>query len=298
MSIDFSERDLQLFEKLNRRSWTNTFSPVHDVDWESSTTREEFRKLYDAWSLLLGSRHEESLNDEQRIRFAQYQQMNLMLGTAIFERNALANFESLFGDDDAPEFHEYVAHLIKEESYHFVLFSRAAARIQESDPDLHPLPTWPFRVYFSVVLFILRYLPSRRLRHGTFFYLLHFLEEITLQANVMTKRTLDRDDSLVLKVWELHAIDEARHVAFDDIMMRNAKLPGVLGKVPTWLAVPLCVGASLLLNVNEIWAARKLGVRVGYHELPKLMKGTTAPFKRKVFRTLFDDEQKTESPAT
>ena len=298
MSIGFSEKDQLLFEKLNRRSWTNTFSPIHDVDWDSSTTREEFRELYDAWSLLLGSRHEETLDDEQRIRFAQYQQMNLMLGTSIFERCALANIESLYGDDDDPAYHEYITHLIKEESYHFILFSRAIARIRESDTDLQPLPSWPFRAYFSFILFILRYLPSRRLRHGTFFYLLHFVEEVTLQANVMTKRTLDRDESLVLRTWELHAIDESRHVAFDDIMMRNAKLPGVLNKVPLWLVVPLCVGASLLLNINEIWAARKLGVRVGYHELPKLMKRTTAPFKRKVFRLLFDDEHKTESHAT
>ena len=298
MSIGFSDKDRLLLRKLNRRSWSNTFSPEHDVDWEWSTTREEFRHLYDAWSLLLGSRHEESLSDEQRIRFARYQQINLMLGTALFERYALSNFESLFGDDADPAYQEYVSHLIKEESYHYVLFSRAITRIQGADPALRPLPSRPFKIYFTVVLFILRYLPSRRLRHGTFFYLLHFVEEVTLLANNMTKRALARDDSLVLKVWELHAIDESRHVAFDNIMMRNAELPGVLKRVPSWLAIPLCVGASLLLNLNEIWAARRLGVRVGYHELPKLMKCTTAPFKRKVFKTLFNDPHKAESPAT
>lgn len=298
MSIGFNRRDSELLQKLNRRSWTHSFSPDRDIDWDSSTSTKEFRSLYDAWSLLLGSRHEASLNDEQRIRFAQYQQINLMLGTALFERYALANFESLYGDDTDPAFQEYVSHLIKEETYHYVLFSRAIAKIQEADPAILTLPSRPLRIYLVIVLFMLRYVPSRRLRHGMFFFLLRFIEEITLQANSMARRTISRDDSLVQKVWELHAIDEARHVAFDDLMMRNARLPGRLGKLPDWLAMPFCIGASLLINLNEIWAARKLGVRVGYHELFSLMRNTTAPFKRKVFGTLFAREQKTARPAT
>jgi hypothetical protein len=62
--------------------------------------------------------------------------------------------------------------------------------------------------------------------------------------------------------------------------------------------MPMCVGASLLLNLNEIWAARSLGIRVGYHELPKLMYRTTAPFKRKVFKSLSDRLRKDEGPST
>ena len=298
MSIGFNEKDMELLRKLNRRSWTHTFSPDRDIDWESSTTREEFRSLYDAWSLLLGSRHEASLTDEQRIRFAQYQQINLMMGTALFERYALANFESLYGDDSDPAFQEYVSHLIKEETYHYVLFSRAIVRIKETDPELCDLPSRPLRIYLVIVLFMLRYVPSRRLRHGMFFFLLRFIEEITLQANSMTRRTVSRSDSLVQKVWALHAIDEARHVAFDDLMMRNARLPGRLARLPDWLAMPLCIGASLLINLNEIRAARRLGIRVGYHELFSLMRNTTAPFKRKVFGTLFAREHKAERPAT
>lgn len=298
MSIDFSEKDRLLLRKLNRGSWTHTFSPDSDIDWNSTTTQEEYRALYDVWSLLHGTRHEASLDDEQRIRFAKYQQMNLMLGTALFERCALANFESLYGDDTDPEYQEYVSHLIKEETYHYVLFSRAVARVMETDPTLVSLPSRPLKIYLAVVLFLLRCVPSRRMRHGMFFFLLHFVEQITLQANSMTRRTITRGDSLVLKVWQLHAIDESRHVAFDNLMMRNARLPGVFRRVPIWLTIPLCIGASLLINLNEIWAARKLGVRVGYHELPMLMKRTTAPFKRKLFKTLVDDIRKAESPAT
>jgi len=298
MSIEFSENDTQFLRKLNLRSWSHTFSPDRDIDWSSSTTPDEFLALYDAWSLLLGTRYEASLSDEQRIRFSKYQQMNLMMGTALFERYALGNFKSLYGDDQNPEYQEYVAHLIKEETYHYVLFTRTIARILESDPALHALPDRPFRIYFSVVLFLLHCVPFRRLRHGMFFFLLRFIEEITLQANNMTKRTIPRSDSLVLKVWQLHAIDEARHVVFDDLMMRKAQLSGVLGRLPAWFAMPLCIGASLLINANEIWAARRLGVHVGYHELPMLMKRTTAPFKRKVFTTLFAWMRKAKRPAT
>lgn len=288
MSVELTDKDTALLQKLNHNSWNKTFSPDRDIDWNSSTTPAEYRALYDAWSLLLGTRHDAALSEEQRIRFAQYQQMNLMLVTALFERYGLANFESLYGDDDDAAYQEYIAHLIKEETYHYVLFARAIARILESEPELRPLPSRPIKVYLKVVLFLLRLVPFRRMRHGMFFVLLRFIEEITLQANNMTKRTIERGDSLVLRVWELHALDEARHVAFDDMMLRNARLPGVLHRVPALLTMPLCVGASLLLNLNEIWAARTLGVRVGYHELPMLMKRTTAPFKRKVFSILFD----------
>ena len=288
MSVELTDKDTALLQKLNHNSWNKSFSPDRDIDWNSSTTPAEYRALYDAWSLLLGTRHDAALSEEQRIRFAQYQQMNLMLVTALFERYALANFESLYSDDDDAAYQEYIAHLIKEETYHYVLFARAIACILESGPELRPLPSRPIKVYLKVVLFLLRLVPFRRMRHGMFFVLLRFIEEITLQANNVTKRTIERGDSLVLRVWELHALDEARHVAFDDMMLRNARLPGVLHRVPAWLTMPLCVGASLLLNLNEIWAARALGVRVGYHELPMLMKRTTAPFKRKVFSILFD----------
>jgi hypothetical protein len=295
MTIGFSDEDKQYLAKLNRRSWSRSFSPDHDVDWESTTTDDEFLALYDAWSLLLGSRHEEKLSDQQRIRFARYQQMNLMLITALAERYGLSNFKSLYGDDTEPAYHEYISHLIKEETYHYVLFTRAVSRLTETDPGLRPLPTRAIRIYFATVLGLLRWMPSRRLRHGMFFFLLHFLEEITLQANRMTKHVIKRRESLVLKVWELHAIDEARHVAFDNLMMRNARLPGALARLPGWLTFPLCIGASTLLNMNEIWAAREIGIRVGYHELPMLMKRTTAPFKRKVFGLLFGGPRNAEA---
>ena len=55
---------------------------------------------------------------------------------------------------------------------------------------------------------------------------------------------------------------------------------------PRVLAVPCCVWLSLLLNANELWVARRLGVPVRLTQLPGLMRRTTAPFKRRVFALL------------
>ncbi len=283
----WNDVDSALLSKLNRGSWDKTFSPEADIDWQSPTTPAEFRALYDAWSLLLGSRHDAALDDEGRVRFATYQQMNLMLFTALFERFALSTFEQLYSDDDDDAFQEYVSHLIKEETYHYLLFARAVSALRATDKALLKLPQRHLEWYLRWCMFWMRRLP-RRLRHGTFFFFLRFAEEITLQANTMARRVINREASLVSRVWQLHALDEARHVAFDDLMMRRAALPGPLKGLPRSLTIPLCVGASLLLNLNELWAARRLGVKVSYFELPKLVKNTTAPFKRRVFSILFD----------
>jgi hypothetical protein len=284
MSIAWTDDDKALLDKLNAGSWTRTFSPESDVDWSNATTAEEYAALYGVWSLLLGSRHDVELSEDQRIAFAKYQQMNLMLFTALFERCGLATFEAFYGDDDDERYQEYVTHFIKEETYHYLLFMRAIARIRATDKTLRHLPQRHLHWFFNVVMCGLRWLPSRQLRHGMTFFFLRFAEEISLQAHAMAKRTLPRAESLVAKIWALHAVDEARHVVFDDLMMQRAR--GHLRRIPALLALPLCVLASVLLNLNEIWAARQVGARVGYHELPALMKNTTAPFKRKVFLIL------------
>ena len=285
MRLAWRDDDRALLDKLNAASWTHSFSPEACVD-SAITTGAEFFALYGAWSLLLGSRHDASLSEDQRIRFAKYQQMNLMLFTALFERYGLATFESFYDNDDDDRYHEYVTHFIKEETYHYLLFRRAIAKIHATDGALRPLPQTHLRWFLRLTMLGLRWVPSRRLRIGMVFFFFRFAEEITLQAHAMAKRTLVRADSLVVRVWRLHAIDEARHVVFDDLMMDRARLPGPLRRVPTWLTVSLCAMASVLLNLNEVWAARQLGIRVGYHELPSLMRATTAPFKRRVFTIL------------
>src|SRR5262249_143225 len=114
--LAWRDDDRALLDKLNAASWTHSFSPEACVD-SAITTGAEFSALYGAWSLLLGSRHDASLSEDQRIRFAKYQQMNLMLFTALFERYGLATFESFYDNDDDDRYHEYVTHFIKEETY-------------------------------------------------------------------------------------------------------------------------------------------------------------------------------------
>jgi P-aminobenzoate N-oxygenase AurF len=299
VSVAWTAEDRVLLGKLNQGSWERTFSPQQDVDWsQSTTTKEELGALYDAWSLLRGTGKDDGLQSDARARFAAYQQMNLMQFTAIFERFALPNFDGFFGDDEEPAYHEYVAHLIKEETYHYLLFMRAIAKMRADDASLLAVPKRHIELFMHVVLWCMRLLPSRWLRHGMSFFFLRFAEEITLQANTMAKRTVPRPDSLVPRVWELHALDEARHVAFDDLMMRKARGAGPLAKLPGLLALPVCVCASLLLNLNEIWAARRVGAKVGYHHLPMLMKKTSAPFKRRVFALVKDSVRRLDARTT
>ena len=285
MSVGLTTVDHGLLHKLNTGSWARSFSPQADVDWADATTDTEYLALYHAWSLLLGSRYDAAMNDAQRVAFAKYQQMNLMWFTALFERHGLVRFESLYDDDGDLAYQEYVSHLIKEETYHYLLFQRGVAAIRATDPTLKPLPQRHMNAFLRVTFFLFGVLP-RRLRHGMFFFLLRFVEEITLQAHRMAQETVARRTSLVPRIWAVHALDEARHVAFDDLMLRRAELPGVLAGLPRLLTLPLCAVASLMLNGNEVWAARAVGVPISYAALPGLYARTTAPFKRRVFALL------------
>lgn len=284
MSVAWTEEDRSLLAKLNKSSWERSFTPEANVDWSTSTTtRAELLALYDAWSLLLGTGYDSNLDEDARVRFAAYQQMNLMLFTAMFERFALPNFSAMLRDDREPAYQEYVAHLIKEETYHQLLFMRTIAKLRADDPTLQEVPRRHIEMLMNVVLSTMRLMPSRWLRHGMSFFFLRFAEEITLQANTIAKQAVPRADSLVPRVWELHAVDEARHVAFDTLMMKKARGPGPFAKLPALLVLPVCVIASIALNINDVWAARKVGAKVSYLHLPKLMMKTTAPFKRRVF---------------
>lgn len=290
--------DLERLRRLNRASRSRSFSPEADVDWHSSTSTGEFRALHDAWSLFLGSRHEPAFNDDRRARFARWQQMNLMRFIALFERLAIPVIESFCTNDDPAELREYVSHLVKEELYHYVLFTRAIARMRESDPRMSEPPSWHFELFLAAAMALLRWMPVLRMRRAVFFRFLCFAEGITLVASTVASRVIRRRHSLVRRVWALHAIDEARHVAFDNLVIRHAALPRWADCMACWLTLPLCIGASLLINGNEICGARRLGVRVGYQELPALMRHTTAPFKKRVLSELLRTSVEKGAPAS
>jgi hypothetical protein len=109
---------------------------------------------------------------------------------------------------------------------------------------------------------------------------------VTIYAYQMVQSRIPRRESLIHQVWAFHALDEARHLAFDAHVLERNRLPRPIAWLPRLLAAPWCVVLSLLLNANEIWMARRLGLRVTLWQLPGLMRRTQAPFKRRVFALL------------
>jgi hypothetical protein len=273
----------ELLERLNRLSVTRSFTPQVDVRWDAPTTEGEFAALYPVWSLLAGSGLDEGLDEASRATFAKYQQMNLMLFTALLERHAIHALADLYDLDPSQPFSEYVGHFLKEEIYHHMLFMRAIDALLETTPRCEPLPRpgvdralrWLFR--FTSIL------PSRRLRSTMTFTILRFAEQVTIYAHQAVEQHIPRKESLVAQVWAFHAMDEARHLAFDTMILERNRLPGPLAWIPRVMAAPYCMLLSWMLNSNEVWAARKLGVRVSRRQIPWLMRRTTAPFKRRVF---------------
>jgi hypothetical protein len=274
--------------RLNRLSLTRSFTPQLDIDWDAQTTKLEFEALYPAWSLLQGSGLDKSLDAEDRVTFAKYQQMNLMLFTGLLERHAIAALTKLYDLDEATDFAEYVGHFIKEEIYHHMMFTRAVEQIQATMPGAPPLPTQTVDRTLRWLFRLLNAIPSKKLRSTMTFTIFRFAERVTIYAHQMVQSKIPRRGSLINQVWAYHAMDEARHVAFDTMVLEHNRLWWPLAWVPRALAIPCCLWLSLLLNANEIWIARQLGVRVRLHHLPSLMMRTTAPFKRRVFRLLVE----------
>lgn len=276
----------RVLARLNRGSLERTFTPQTDVDWSATTTDEEFAALYPVWSLLQGTGADQAFTRTDRIDFAKYQQMNLMLFTGLFERHAIRELARLHDLSEAEEFQEYVGHFIKEELYHHVLFVRAVRRIHATMGDRPPLPTRRLDGLLRIIFAGLALLPSRRLRAAVTVSLFRFAEQVTMLAHRVARSTIDRRESLVVQVWGYHALDEARHLVFDDLVLQHFGVGPRWRRLPGLLALPLCVVASLALNANELWAARQLGLTIGIWQLPRLMRRTTALFKRRVFGVL------------
>ncbi len=285
-------------QRLNRLSLTRGVTPHVDIDWQQTTTEDEFESLYSSWSLLRGSGTDRQLDATGRASFAKYQQINLMLFTGLLERHGITALARLYDLDSSQEFSEYVGHFIKEETYHYTMFMRAIDKLEATMANRKPLPRfaadfvmrWLFRLFHLV--------PGRRLRSTLTFTMFRFAEQITIFANQVVQSKIGRSESLVRQVWSFHALEEARHLAFDGMIIQRNRLPWPIAWLPRALATPCCVLLSLLLNSNEIWAARQLGVRVRYWQLPWLMARTEAPFKRRVFGLLksmwFDAQPETK----
>jgi predicted metal-dependent hydrolase len=278
--------DADVLERLNRLSLTRSFTPQVDIDWTADTAADEYASLYSAWSLFEGSGLDGHLSAAGRVQFVKYQQMNLMLFTGLLERHAISALSKLYDLDATPAFAEYVGHFIKEEIYHHMMFQRAVAQIQASMPASPLLPTQGLDRTLRWLFRTLNAIPNQKLRSTMTFTIFRFAERVTIFANQMVQSKIPRRGSLINQVWAYHALDEARHVAFDAMVLERNRLWRPLRWIPRALAIPCCVWLSMLLNANEVWIARQLGMRVRLWHLPGLMKRTKAPFKRRVFDLL------------
>ena len=283
MNWRFSNTSLKTLEKLNKGSINKSFVPDTDIDWDENTTNEEYLALYRAWSLFYDSKYEHYFDDEKRIAFAKYQQANLMLFSALTERYAIPLLSELLDLDDAPEFRDYVIFFIKEESYHYTMFFRAHDKIMDSMTDMKPLPQKAMKRSLRWFFRFLNLIPWTRLRVQTLFLFFSFIEKVTIEAHQESKRALPRKNSFVRTIWELHAIDERRHLVFDKLIMEKAKMPRLLKWLPFALMFPWALICSLCVNRNELWSARQLGVPVRIWNLRGLMKRAKAPFKLRLF---------------
>ncbi|GEM_PF-2477826 len=272
-----------VLERLNRLSLTRSFTPQIDVDWSAVTTDEEFAALYPAWSLLEGTGVDAALDGRARVIYARYQQMNLMLFTGLLERHAITALAAVYDLNPAQEFSEYVGHFLKEEIYHHMMFQRAVAQLRAAMPEMPGLPSAGVDRAVRWVFALGRCFPTQKMRSTYAFMVLRFAEQITIYANQMTQARLPRREGLVQQVWAFHALDESRHLQFDQMILERNRLPRWLAWLPRWTAGAGCVLLSLLLNANELWVARRLGLRLRLWRLPRLMRQTRAPFKRRVF---------------
>ena len=272
--------------RLNELSLTRSFTPQIDIDWNATTTDAEYLVLYQVWSLLAGTGIDSQLQASERIQFAKYQQMNLMLFTGLLERHGIASLSRLYDLDSSQPFAEYVGHFIKEEVYHYTMFTRAVEVIHATMGGAEMLPVWRIDWLLRWLFFGLHCLPGRKLRCNLTFLMFRFAEQVTIIASTTARGHLGRAECFVRQIWRYHALDEARHLAFDDMVLEQNRLWWPVAWLPGLLVAPSCVLMSLALNANEIWAARRLGVPVRLWHLPWLMRRTTAPFKRRVFKLL------------
>ena len=283
MNWRFPDRSLSVLASLNRGSLNNSFVPDIDLDWDATTTDEEYLVLFRHWSLFHGSDYECHFDDAKRVAFAKYQQANLMLFSALTERYAIPLLSQLLDLDDAPEFRDYVIHFIKEESYHYTMFLRAHDNIVASIHEMKPLPTVAMKSSLRWFFRFLILIPWMRLRVQTLFLFFSFIEKVTIDAHLESREALPRKESFVRQVWELHAIDERRHLAFDRLIMEKSAMPKGLKWLPRVLVLPWALLCSLCVNRNELWSARQIGIPVRLWNLRGLMKREKAPFKQRMF---------------
>lgn len=269
--------------RLCKAALSRSFVPQTDIDWSNHTTDAEYTALYGHWSLLQGTGEDAGFSARDRINFVKYQQMNLMLFTGMLERLGLPAFIEINRLKLSPAFQEYLSHFIKEEVYHDMLFQRAVAEIHGTMGELPPVPVQRVERFMRFFFGVLRFLPMLRFRVSVSVMLFRAAEQATMVANQVVHRAIPRKESMVNRVWACHALDEARHLAFDDLILDRYGVRAPWKRLGVVTTLLFSVISSLFLNAMDVWAARKLGLKLGFGSVPRLMRLTTATFKRRVF---------------
>ncbi len=277
-----SERDVELLAQLNRLSLERTFTPQTDLDWSADTRPDEYASLFSVTSLFAGTRFQSQIDEANRGRLLQYQQINLMRFTAQLERHGIAVLAQMYDADDSQPFTEYLGNFLKEEIYHYTMFTRAVDQIEASMPGAPKLPLWRIDLAMRLLFTFVSWMPGRKFRATLTFRFFQFAEQLSIFVHHAVLTTIPRDAGLINQVWSYHAIDEARHLAFDRMMLERNQLSAPFNWLATGLTAVCCILLAVVANANEIWAARKLGVRVRLWNLPELLRTTTAPFKRRI----------------
>jgi hypothetical protein len=277
-----SERDVELLNQLNRLSLERTFTPQTDIDWSAETLLEEYGSLFSVTSLFAGTRFENQFSDAARAELLQYQQINLMRFTAQLERHGIAVLAQLYDADDSQPFTEYLGNFLKEEIYHYTMFTRAVDQIQASMPGARRLPHWRIDLAMRLLFTFVSWLPGRKLRATLTFRFFQFAEQLSIFVHHAVHKSIPREAGLINQVWSYHAIDEARHLSFDRMMLERNRLYAPFSWLATGMTAVCCILLALVANANEIWSARTLGVKVRLWNLPELLRSTTAPFKRRI----------------
>jgi hypothetical protein len=273
-------------ERLNRLSLARSFTPQTDIDWTASTTDAEYESLYSTCSLLAGTGVDRGLDALSRANFVKYQQMNLMSFTGLLERHGIRVLALMYDLDDSQPFTEYLGNFLKEEVYHYTMFDRAVRSIRATMPGYPAPPTRGLERTLAGLFGLVTWLPGKKLRANLAFTFFRFAEQVTIYAHEMVQGKIRRRDSLVNQVWAFHALDEARHLAFDNFVLERYRLGPPLRWAARALSLASCLLLAFHINANEIWAARQLGVGVRWWHLPRLVTRTSAPFKHRVFGLL------------
>jgi hypothetical protein len=222
--------------RLNRLSLSHSFTPQVDIVWNAETTDDEFAALYDAASLLVGSGRDRHLDAAARSRYARYQQMNLMLFTALLERHGIGVLAQMYDQDDSQPFTEYLGNFLKEEIYHYTMFTRAIDKLQATMPGSTPLPAVALDRAMRWLFAGIKLLPSSRLRANLAFTFFAFAEQLTIFIHQLVQERIGRKDGFVNQVWAYHAW-RRRGIRFRPDDARTEPVAGCwLGRLGCWAA--------------------------------------------------------------